>query len=220
MVWILRTARPDLEMVVHALDSSSEVLSVAENGIYGPQSSELVHSSIFERLTETEMKEMFEWEGNQARVKSWLREGIAWEIGNACDPRLVAVLGAQDLVVANNFLCHMEAPTAEGCLRNLARLVRDGGYVFVSGVDLDVRTKVALDLGWEPVLELMAEIHDGDLSVRDDWPWAWWSLEPLDRRRADWQTRYASAFRITRQKQGTSRACAQATVQQLARRGS
>ena len=41
-----------------------------------------------------------------------------------------------------------------------------GGYLFVSGVGLDVRTKVALDLGWEPVMELIAEIHDGDPSVR------------------------------------------------------
>jgi hypothetical protein len=65
-----------------------------------------------------------------------------------------------------------------------------------SGVDLDVRTNVAIDLEWEPVPELMAEIHDGDSLVRADWPWHWWGLEPLDRKRNDWQTRYASAFRV------------------------
>ena len=53
-----------------------------------------------------------------------------------------------------------------------------------------------LDLGWEPVRELIAEIHDGDRSVRADWPWEWWGLEPLNRKRHDWQTRYAAAFRI------------------------
>jgi hypothetical protein len=63
-------------------------------------------------------------------------------------------------------------------------------------VDLDVRTKVALDLGWEPVPELIAEIHNGDPSVRADWPWRWWGLEPLNRRRRDWRTRYAASFRI------------------------
>ena len=56
-----------------------------------------------------------------------------------------------------------------------------GGYLFVTGVDLDVRTKVALELGWEPIPELRAEIHDGDPLVRSDWPWQWWGLEPLDR---------------------------------------
>ena len=45
--------------------------------------------------------------------------------------------------------------SAELCLRNFAPLASPDGYLFVSGVDLDVRTKVALDLGWEPVPELL-----------------------------------------------------------------
>ena len=139
---------------------------------------------------------MFDWEGDQAKVKSWLRKGIDWRLGDAADPELNRGLGPQDMVVANNFLCHMAPADAEKCLRSIGQLVSPGGYLFVSGVDLDVRTKVALDLGWEPVVELMAEIHDGDLSVRADWPWQWWGLEPLNRRRHDWQTRYATAFRI------------------------
>jgi hypothetical protein len=90
----------------------------------------------------------------------------------------------------------MAPADAEKCLGNIAQLVSPGGYLFVSGVDLDVRTKVALDLDWEPVPELTAEIHDGDPCVRADWPWQWWGLEPLNRRRHDWQTRYAAVFRI------------------------
>ena len=61
-----------------------------------------------------------------------------------------------------------------------------------------MRTRVALELGWEPIVELRDEIHDGDRLVRADWPWRWWGLEPLDRRRADWETRYSAAFRIGR----------------------
>ena len=44
----------------------------------------------------------------------------------------------------------------------------------------------------------MAEIHDGDPSVRADWPWQWWGLEPLNLKKHDWQTRYAAVFRIAR----------------------
>ena len=161
-----------------------------------PNTSELVGAPIFERLTAHDKRQMFDWEGDQAKVKSWLRKGIAWRLGDAADPELIRGLGTQDMVVANNFLCHMAPADAEKCLRNIGQLVSPGGYLFVSGVDLDVRTKVALDLGWEPVTELMAEIHDGDPSVRADWPWQWWGLEPLNRRRHDWQTRYATAFRI------------------------
>jgi chemotaxis methyl-accepting protein methylase len=196
ILWTIRLARPDLKVVLQAVDISKEILDFAERGIYSPSTSETVHSSIFARLTELEKREMFDWEGDQARVKPWLREGITWQLGDATDPELVKVLGLQDMVVGSNFLCHMTPVDAEKCLRNITRLVGPDGHLFVSGVDLDVRSKVAVDLGWKPVRELMAEIHDGDPSVRTDWPWQWWGLEPFDRRRPDWQTRYAAAFQV------------------------
>jgi len=196
ILWIIRSARPDLKVLLAAVDISKEILSFAEKGIYSPDTSQFVSASIFERLTEAEMVEMFDWEGDRAKIKSWLQEGITWQPGDAADPKLINILGPQDMVVASNFLCHMARADAEKCLANIAQLVSPGGYVFVSGVDLDVRTKTALDLGWEPVRELIVEIHDGDRSVRADWPWEWWGLEPLNRKTQDWQTRYAAAFRI------------------------
>ena len=69
--------------------------------------------------------------------------------------RFLDELGPQDMVVANNFLCHMDNLMAEKCLRNIARLVSPQGYLFVSGIDLDIRTKVAADLGWNPLQELL-----------------------------------------------------------------
>jgi 2-polyprenyl-3-methyl-5-hydroxy-6-metoxy-1,4-benzoquinol methylase len=79
--------------------------------------------------------------------------------------------------VANRFLCHMEPAAAERCLRNIARLVKPGGYLFVSGVDLDVRTRVARGMGWKPVMDLIREIHEGDPSSRDGWPVDYTGLE-------------------------------------------
>lgn len=196
ILWIIRSARPDLKVALQAVDISKEVLRFAEKGVYGADASAAVAWPIFEHLTSHEKQEMFDWEGDQAKVKSWLNEGVTWKLGDAADPELVGALGQQDIVVASNFLCHMPPADAGRCLRNIARLVRPGGHIFVSGVDLDVRTKVALDLGWSPMPELMADIHDGDSSVRGDWPWRWWGLEPLDQRRPDWHTRYAAAFQI------------------------
>jgi chemotaxis protein methyltransferase CheR len=196
ILWTLRSSRPDLDLVVRAVDVSPDVLRVAERGVYAASASELVKSSIFEGLTVSERREMFEWDGGEARIKPWLSDGVTWELADASDPTLITSLGLHDLVVANNFLCHMTAPSAEACLRNLAGLVRPGGHLLVTGVDLDVRTKVALESGWEPVPELREEIHDGDPLVRADWPWRWWGLEPLDRRRPDWETRYTAVFRI------------------------
>ena len=78
-------------------------------------------------------------------------------------------------------------------------LVDREGYLFVSGVDLEVRAKVAGELGWRPIPELLEQIHDGDPSVRESWPWCWWGLEPLDPRRPDWQLRYAAFFQVPAQ---------------------
>jgi hypothetical protein len=196
ILWTIRSIGPDLKVLLCAVDISKEILNFAEKGIYSPGTSELVGAPIFERMTDHEKREIFDWEGCEARVKPWLREGITWYLGNAADPELIRLLGPQDIVVANNFLCHMTPVDAEKCLGNIGQMVSPGGYLFVSGVDLDVRTKVALDFGWQPITELMAEIHDGDPSVRAGWPCEWWGLEPLNRRRRDWQARYAAAFRI------------------------
>ena len=101
------------------------------------------------------------------------------------------------MVTANNFLCHMEPSRAERCLRTIARLVSPEGYVVVSGIDLDVRTRVAQDLGWRPVRELLEDIHDGEETLRAAWPCDYWGLEALDKTRHDWEVRYASVFQVS-----------------------
>jgi hypothetical protein len=196
IVITLRRSRPDLEISLHASDISAEAVRIGQRGVYGVEALALAGWPIFDGLTEAERADLFDWDGDDARVKPWLREGLTWEVGDACDPVLADRLGPQDIVIANNFLCHMPAPSARECLHNLAQLVVPGGYLFVTGVDLDVRTEVARELGWDPVPQLRAEIHDGDPLVRADWPWRWWGLEPLDSRRPDWETRYSAVFRI------------------------
>ena len=192
----IRAARPNLNVRVCAVDNSAEVLKVAKEAVYTSQICDFVGSPIFERMTEAEFGEMFEGDRREARVRSWIREGISWYLSDASDPGLMRFLAPQDMVVASNFLCHMEPSEAENCLRNIAGIVKPGGYLFVTGVDLDVRAKVALDLHWRPVPELIEEIHEGDPSVRRDWPCAWWGLEPLSTKRDDWQMRYAAVFRL------------------------
>jgi chemotaxis methyl-accepting protein methylase len=196
LLWTICSARPDLNLQTTALDISPEILRIAEAAVYTSESSQLVGSSIFERLSSAERQQMFDWDGEKATVKPWLRKGIAWRVGDAADPDLVHTLGPQNIVLASNFLCHMPPADAERCLRNIAGLVDEGGHLFVLGVDISVRSKVARALGWEPLPDLIREIHDGDPAVRRDWPFEWWSLEPLSDGRRDWQLRYAVAYRI------------------------
>jgi chemotaxis protein methyltransferase CheR len=196
ILWTIRSARPDLKIIVHAVDISHDIVEIAKTGVYSLRANELVESPIFERLTEEEIQAIFVHERDQVRIRPWIKEGINWHVADAADPGLAPLVGPQDIVVANKFLCHMAPPVAERCLRNIAHLVSSGGYLFVSGIDLDIRTKVALDLGWNPVRALLEEMHNGDPSVRRDWPWRYWGLEPFTRKRHDWAVRYASAFQL------------------------
>jgi chemotaxis methyl-accepting protein methylase len=216
--YAVRCERPDLNLRLRALDIADDVLTFAARGVYSLRNSGYIKStttesaaraddvatntskdqveSIFDRMSLTEIEAMFDREGNLATVKPQFREGITWHIGDARDPELVTMFGSQDIVIANRFLCHMEPSDAESCLRNLGRLVTPGGHLFVSGVDLSVRSKVAGQLGWKPVTELIREIHEGDPSLRRDWPWEYWGLEPFNPARKDWETRYASVFQL------------------------
>ncbi|MFZ0936140.1 MAG: CheR family methyltransferase [Bryobacteraceae bacterium] len=217
ILWTIRSARPDLRLNMHAVDISQEILEFAENGVYSRNPNLLnaldnqditegekvsyntcrdQNAPLFERMNGEELEAMCELEGDQARVRSWLKEGIVWLCGDAGDPKLIDILGPQDVVVANRFLCHMEPAVAEMCLRNIARLVEPGGYIFVSGIDLDVRTRVAQGMGWKPVSDLMKEIHEGDVSLRRGWPLEYWGLEPFCDKRPDCRVRYASVFQV------------------------
>jgi chemotaxis methyl-accepting protein methylase len=214
--YTIRCSRPDLKVRMHAVDTEKDVLEFAAGGIYSlratngsgvpdphspgyegdvaSKTSRGQRISIFERMSSKEIEAMFDSEGELVKVKPRFREGIVWKIADARDPNLVNVVGLQDILFANRFLCHMSPVEAEACLLNLARLVKPGGYIFVSGVDLGVRSKVARELGWKPVTKLIDEIHDGDPSLRRDWPLEYWGLEPFDQGRREWRPRYASVF--------------------------
>jgi chemotaxis methyl-accepting protein methylase len=196
IVYTLRQARPELRIVLNAVDISAEVLAIAEKGSYSISSPELVGEVIFQRITESEIQQMFDRHGDQATIQPWIREGISWHHGDVRNPDVLCRLGPQDLVVANNFLCHMRPPQAEECLRGIVPLVKPGGYLVVSGIDLDVRQRVAMREKWRPVTDLLEDAHDGDIALRKDWPFCYWGLEPFNKNRADRDLRYAAIFEI------------------------
>jgi mannose-6-phosphate isomerase-like protein (cupin superfamily)/SAM-dependent methyltransferase len=194
IAWRIRSARPDLKLTLHAVDISKRAVEAGQCGRYSLVDPQLTDTDVFARMNETEMMELFDRDGDVVTVKSWIKEGIKWQVGDVAMSETIDALGSQDIVIASNFLCHMYPLMAERCLRNVARLVRREGYLLVSGVDLDVRTKVAVDLGWRPLQELLEEIHEGDLCMKTFWPWHYAGLEPLNKKRRDWKLRYAAAF--------------------------
>jgi SAM-dependent methyltransferase len=196
ILWTIRSKRPDLRVAANAVDISREALEFGQNGVYSLGCDEIAKEPIFAFVTKEEMLGLFDNEGDRVRIKTWLREGITWRVGDAADPRLAPLLGPQDIVFANNFLFHLDPADAERCLRNIVQLIRPGGYLFVSGVDLDVRTRVARDLMLEPIIDSIEDIHNGDPSLTKDWPLIYWGLEPFNTKRRDWKLRYSSVFRV------------------------
>jgi SAM-dependent methyltransferase/mannose-6-phosphate isomerase-like protein (cupin superfamily) len=196
VAWTIRSARPDLKLVLQAIDISKRAVEVGRCGVYSLAVPKLTDTDIFERMTKAEMEELFDRDADVMTVKSWIKQGISWHVGDVAEAGIFDVLGPQDIVVANNFICHMDDWMAEKCLRNIARLVSPHGYLFVSGIDLDIRTKVAADLGLNPLQELLEQIHEGDICMKRSWPCHYAGVEPFNKRRQDWRLRYAAAFQL------------------------
>jgi len=203
IAWRIRSARPDLRLIMNAVDISKQAVEFARRGEYSLTESQLASTALFERMTASEMRELFDRDGDVMRVKPWIGEGIKWQVGDAGDSHITDLLGSQEMVIANNFLCHMDSSEAERCLRNIARLVEPNGYLFVSGIDTDIRTKVASDLGWKPLSDLLEEIHEGEPYMRSIWPCHYAGLEPLNKR-GNWKIRYAAGFQLAPNSDGVT----------------
>ena len=187
LLWLIRTARPAQSVQALGIDTDEECIQAASRGVYPCRVVEVA------QVSATSHERLFTKERKTLVVQDWLKETITWAVGDACSPDLVARFGRHDLVLANNFLCHMSPKGAAACLRNLTQLVAPNGYLVASGVDLDLRSSVLAGLGFVPVTARCEEIHAAE-DRRAAWPLRSWGLEPMDRTRQDWVARYATVF--------------------------
>jgi chemotaxis methyl-accepting protein methylase len=92
VAWRIRSARPDLKLIVEAVDISKQAVEFARCGVYSLAVSHLTGTDIFERMTAAEMEELFGRDGNVMTVKSWIKEGINWRVGDVREPGIVDTL--------------------------------------------------------------------------------------------------------------------------------
>jgi chemotaxis methyl-accepting protein methylase len=189
-VWMIRTARPEQEIRALGIDISWACLEAAASGVYPLQATEVAG------MSEASYERLFTRQENTLSVQQRFREGVTWRVGDACSSDLAAQFELQDIVLANNFLFQMSPERAETCLRNIARLVAPNGYLCISGVDLDVRSRVVRDLRLIPVTARLEDIHTAEEGMLTAWPLFFWGLEPMDRRRQDSPARYTTVFRL------------------------
>jgi SAM-dependent methyltransferase len=189
-VWMVRTARPEAKVRALGIDISETSIRAAASGVYALDGRELMG------VSEPTLERMFTRQGDTLKVQGWLSEDITWRVGDASSSDLVGDLGQQDIVLANNFLCHMSPERAETCLKNIVRLIVPNGYLFVCGIDLDLRSRAVRELGLTPVGANFDTIYTADESALKAWPFRYWGVEPINRNAPDWPVRYTSVFRL------------------------
>jgi SAM-dependent methyltransferase len=192
-LWSAHTTRPDLELVGLGLDISEASLAAARVARYNRTGREL------ERLTASRVDDLiagglFIDEGESVTVPGWYRECARWDLASVFDSSLGERLGPQDIVFVNNVLCHFQDPQAEQALRNIAGLVDQGGYLFLAGVNPDVKVRGITSLGLTPTSDRVEELYNGDANALTRWPMTYWAPEPFDRKRRDWLLRYGTIF--------------------------
>jgi chemotaxis methyl-accepting protein methylase len=192
LLWLLRKAEPKLNLLPVGIDQSPSVVERAKLGTYGRQGPEL------RDLDDEFLSDMFEQAGSEWKIKNWIGQGVQWIVGDATSSELRARIGPQDVVLANNFLVHMQKPDAEACLTDLLDLTKEGALLVCRGVDLDVRRKIVRKFNLTPIATRLEEIHNAnpERDAPHGWPWRYWSLEPFDKSRKDWVERYATIFRV------------------------
>src|SRR5207245_5827760 len=89
VLWTIGSARPDLKVIAQAVDVSNEILGLAREGVYSFNASGLVEKPIFACMNGEEVQEMFDTDRDRetVKIKSWIKEGIRWHLGDAASPR-------------------------------------------------------------------------------------------------------------------------------------
>jgi chemotaxis methyl-accepting protein methylase len=192
VLWAVRKARPDLKIFPVGIDGAEPVIEMARSGRYSRQAPELGH------MNDELLSEFFDEDGDGFKVKQWIAEGTQWQVADARDPMLPDRIGQQDVLLANNFLIHMNPAEASACFAKLLKLTKPGGLLVCRGVDLDLREKLVTQHQLKPIATRIDEIHNSEpeKDARRGWPWRYWALEPMDKTRRRWLERYSAIFRV------------------------
>ena len=137
---------------------------------------------------------LFDRSGDAWTVVPDIRERVSFAYGDVLSAEFQQFKN-YDLVLGQNFMIHMNDALVENraCVAGRGRTIRRCALSRRDGSRHQDRALVArhklVPLDWN-----IAAIHDADEMRRSAWPWYYWSLEPISRRRRDYLTRYSTIF--------------------------
>jgi chemotaxis methyl-accepting protein methylase len=186
----LQERRPGARWEIDCFDIEPEMVARARSGTYP------VREVVAQRTASPEfVSRTFDVRGDDLVVKAKLRERVRFDVGDVLDETLIARLAPAHLVVAQNFLYHLERRDAVRAFGHLIRLLQPRGVLAVDGADLDLRTEITAAAELEPWPAEIERIHEEARVERGyAWPRIYWGLEPYQPWRRDAQRRYATMF--------------------------
>jgi SAM-dependent methyltransferase len=182
---------PALAVSIDAFDIDPGAVEHARGAIYGR---EHMPEGVFHGPFADVAEALVESSGEQWRIKENVARTVRFDVGDALVKNSMNS-GQYDVVLAQNFMVHMDDIRAGLALNAMADCVRPGGAMLLGGMTLDMREKATAAVGLVPIDWNIEAIHNEDIVRRNAWPFAYWSLEPLDLARPDWKARYATIFR-------------------------
>ncbi len=182
---------PALDVAIDAFDIDPGAIAHAQAGRYNRK---YVNEAVFQGPFADVARTLLIQSADSWAITPQIARRVRFEVGDALlerpDDR-----ERFDLVLAQNFMVHMDDTRAGQALRAMSACLRPGGAMFLGGMTLDMRAGATASVGLVPVDWNIKTIHDEDTVRRNAWPFAYWSLEPLDGNRNDWKARYATIFR-------------------------
>lgn len=187
---VLKRHYPAMGFEVRAYDISPDCVRTGRTAVYR---AEEVYNN---RLLSAEFVcSTFNQQEGALVVKDDIARHVHFDVADIRND-LMTTVGLCDVVFAQNVLFHMPRPVARRTLRNIAALLRRDSFLFIDGVDLDLRARLTKRMGLAPVTDSIEQIHNEARRARAaGWPYHYWGLEPYcDGPHA--ARRYATIFRV------------------------
>jgi chemotaxis methyl-accepting protein methylase len=187
---VLRRLHPKLAFRVRGFDIDGACIEKARSATYCPN--EIFNNTI---IPAEFVEATFERRGEDYVVRPEIAGCAEFHPGDVLRRDLATRVGSSDIVFAQNFVFHLKRPAARVALDNIHSVVAPGGFLFVDGADLDLRTSFAHRHRLQPVVDEIEQIHNEARRARAvGWPHQYWGLEPFEGSRDDWWMRYATVF--------------------------
>lgn len=188
--YALKSNHPNLNFSIDAYDIVEDLIKEARTGRY--QATQVKGSRF---MTPQTANDMFESYGDMLKVAPTYAAPTRFAVQDITDNHFLSTLPQADMIFAQNILFHLPRDKAEGAFKSLAKRLAKPGYLFVNGMDTDMRVKLSKQLELDPVTDLLEEIHEEARVDRgEDWAYFYWGREPFNPKIKDADRYFGTIF--------------------------